>query len=203
MVYGGDFPTVNTTAQQGLVRFAVPSIAPNIVKPTSNAGLTPTATSTTPGRATINWTSTSDRDNAVLTYKVYRNYVKITDPPVCAVTDTSLFWKPKALSCVDTTAPPGTTVNYRVIVFDPFGNRNTGTTVAVTVAPEPTPAARAAQAAPAATGTSDRHSDRHTDRHTCRRREGPGQVGHSRPCAARRTNTSVAARVTTLPSPRS
>jgi len=105
VVYGGEFPTVNTTAQQGLVRFAIPSMAPNLVRPTSNAGLTPTATSVEPGRAIIKWSSTSDRDNGQLTYKVYRNYTVITAPPVCTVTDTTLFWRSKALSCVDTPAP--------------------------------------------------------------------------------------------------
>ena len=33
VVYGGEFPTVNGIAQQGLVRFAVKTIAPNKVGP--------------------------------------------------------------------------------------------------------------------------------------------------------------------------
>ena len=72
VVYGGEFPTVNTSAQQGLVRFAVPSLAPNLLRPSPSAGLTPKATSTVSSKATISWTSTSDRDNQLLTYKVYR-----------------------------------------------------------------------------------------------------------------------------------
>jgi hypothetical protein len=151
VVYGGEFPTVNTTAQQGLVRFAVPSLAPNLVRPTTNAGLTPTATSTVAGQATIKWTSTSDRDNQVLTYKVYRNYTVVTAPPVCTVTDSSLFWQSTALSCVDATAPPGATVTYRVIAFDPYQNRNTGNLATVTIkAPEPTPTPTPTVTAPAA-----------------------------------------------------
>ena len=133
VVYGGEFPTVNTTAQQGLVRFAIPSLAPNLVRPTTSAGLTPTATSTVAGQATITWTATGDRDNGQLTYKVYRDYEVITGAPVCVVTDGSLFWAPKALSCVDTSAPPGATVNYRVIAFDPYLNRNTGNAVTVSI----------------------------------------------------------------------
>jgi len=153
VVYGGEFPTVNTVSQQGLVRFAVPSLAPNLLRPDPSAGLTPQATSTIPGQARISWTSTRDRDNQFLTYKVYRNYTVVTAPPVCVVTDSSLFWQPKALSCVDTTAPPGATVTYRVIVFDPYQNRNTGNlaTVAIMAPPPPAPGARRAiQAVPAA-----------------------------------------------------
>ena len=133
VVYGGEFPTVNTSPQQGLVRFAVPSLAPNLLRPDPNAFLTPTATSSLPGKATISWKTTNDRDNQTLTYKVYRNYAVVTDPPICTVTDSSLFWKPKALSCVDETAPPGETVNYRVIAFDPYQNRNTGNVATVTI----------------------------------------------------------------------
>ena len=48
VVYGGEFPTVNGVAQQGLVRDALPSIAPNRVGP-DVAGSTPTgARSPTP-----------------------------------------------------------------------------------------------------------------------------------------------------------
>ncbi|HEY8788204.1 MAG TPA: hypothetical protein VIM10_03575 [Actinopolymorphaceae bacterium] len=148
VVYGGEFPTVNTSAQQGLVRFAIPSLAPNRLRPDPSAGLTPTARSLAPGQATIRWTSTRDRDNQFLTYKVYRNYTVVTAPPVCVVTDSSLFWQPKALSCVDTTAPPGATVTYRVIVFDPYQNRNTGNLATVTIM---APAARAIPAGPSAT----------------------------------------------------
>ena len=57
----------------------------------------------------------------------------MTAPPVCVVTDSSLFWQPKALSCVDATAPPGATVTYRVIVFDPYQNRNTGNPTTVKI----------------------------------------------------------------------
>ena len=133
VVYGGEFPTVNTTPQQGLVRFAVPSLAPNLLRPDPDAGLTPTATSTLPGQATISWKTTNDRDNQTLTYKVYRNYTVVTAAPVCTVTDSSLFWEQKALSCVDANAPPGATVTYRVIAFDPYQNRNTGNLATVTI----------------------------------------------------------------------
>ncbi len=166
VVYGGEFPTVNTTAQQGLVRFAIPSLAPNLVRPTTSAGLTPTATSTVAGQATIKWTATADRDNRLLTYKVYRNYSTITQPPVCVVTDSSLFWSPAALGCTDTSAPPGSTVTYQVIAFDPYQNRNNGKVATVTIAGStatptatptssarplaPPPAARAIPAVPAA-----------------------------------------------------
>ena len=106
VVYGGEFPTVNTSAQQGLVRFAVPSLAPNLLRPDPSAGLTPTSDEHNPGKATISWTSTRDRDNQSLTYKVssqlHDDHLR---RPLCTVTDSSLFWQPNALSCVDATAP--------------------------------------------------------------------------------------------------
>ena len=40
---GGEFPTVNSTGQQGLVRFAIKSLAPNKAGPHPFATLTPSA----------------------------------------------------------------------------------------------------------------------------------------------------------------
>jgi len=65
VVYGGEFPRVNGAGQQGLVRYAVPALAPNKVGPSD----APVATATSPaaGVATINWTSVDDPDNQYLT----------------------------------------------------------------------------------------------------------------------------------------
>ena len=41
--FGGEFPTVNGKAQQGLVRFAMPAVAPNQAKPLYSTVLDPVA----------------------------------------------------------------------------------------------------------------------------------------------------------------
>src|SRR6185312_14254173 len=74
VVEGGEFPRVNGVAQQGLVRFAVPSIAPNKQGPLlwgANMNVAVTATSSTTAR--VSWLTNSDRDDQDLNYTVLRN----------------------------------------------------------------------------------------------------------------------------------
>jgi PKD repeat protein len=142
IAYGGEFPAVNSTAQQGLVRFAKTGLSTNVVAPlASTAGnywSTQTfhisAQSLLPGRAHISWSSTLDRDNRHLTYRVYRNYTTINATPVCTVGSDNEFWEPRTMSCVDTGQTPGASVKYRVIAFDDFGNRGGTADVTVTIA---------------------------------------------------------------------
>jgi len=51
VVYGGEFPSVNGMQQQGLVRFAVPALAPNKVGPENNAQLEPVVAPPLPSTA--------------------------------------------------------------------------------------------------------------------------------------------------------
>ena len=118
VVYGGEFPYVNDRAQQGLVRFAMPSIAPNKVGPESSGSLTPTATAIQ-GAVRLSWTSTWDRDNEYLTYRVYRDNTGTT--PACEVTGASRWWNMPAYGCSDTGATAGSH-RYLVSVRDAFGN---------------------------------------------------------------------------------
>jgi PKD repeat protein len=135
IVYAGEFPTVNTTAQQGLVRFGKKNVAgvTNKVAPVSSAALNPTAISQTAGTARIAFKTTWDRDNQHLTYKVYRNYTVVTGPTVCTIENSDVFWEVKSLGCYDTGLTPGTAYRYRVIAFDDYGNRATGTEATVTI----------------------------------------------------------------------
>ena len=135
VVYAGEFPTVNTTAQQGLVRFGKKNVAgvTNKVAPVSGAALTPTAISQTSGTARIAFKTTWDRDNQHLTYKVYRNYTVVTGPTVCTIESSNVFWDVKSLGCYDTGLTPGATYRYRVIAFDDYGNRATGDETSVTI----------------------------------------------------------------------
>ena len=131
VVYGGEFPTVNGVAQQGLVRFAVPSIAPNKVGPSGNTELIPTVSSLAPGTARVSWLATHDRDNGNLTYRVYRD--NNTRTPVHEVTQASRFWNRPTMAFTDRGLSAGAH-RYRLTVTDPYGNTVTTAWVSVEVA---------------------------------------------------------------------
>ncbi|MBM7807383.1 PKD repeat protein [Geodermatophilus bullaregiensis] len=135
VVYAGEFPRVNSTSQQGLVRFALPGTAPSRMAPTGG-GLTPTVTSPAPGTARVVWQESHDPDNEVLTYRVHRDN---GTTPVYEVTTGQSWWDRDRLSFTDRGLTAGTHT-YRVTVTDPQGNRNTGPWTPVTVAAGNTPA---------------------------------------------------------------
>ncbi len=78
---------MNTTAQQGLVRYAMAKDAPNKVGPNGNDQLVPKSISYTKGEARVSWQATFDRDSSRLTYKVIRDGKTAT--PVYQVTQDS------------------------------------------------------------------------------------------------------------------
>ncbi|WP_233496089.1 PKD domain-containing protein [Geodermatophilus sp. TF02-6] len=116
VVYGGEFPSVNGRAQQGLVRFAVPSIAPNRVGPTSGGAVTVTAVGD--GALRVAWQGATDPDNATLTYSVHRDG---DSTPAARSTRSSQWWQAGPMAWTDRAVPAGTHT-YRVTVSDPFGN---------------------------------------------------------------------------------
>jgi len=128
LAYGGEFPAVNGTAQQGLVRFAFPGTAPSTTGP-NGGGLTPTVVATGPGTARVSWTESSDQDNATLTYRVYRDD---GTTPVYEVTTTSTWYDRNPLAYTDTGVSAGTH-SYKVVVVDPVGNSNAGDPTSVVV----------------------------------------------------------------------
>ncbi|MGY0389316.1 hypothetical protein ACWZJV_20305 [Nocardioides sp. WG-D5] len=137
VVYGGEFLKVDGVAQQGLVRFAVKDIAPNDVGPAlSGTDFGLTATSPADGQVRLIWPGNADRDNATVTYKVYR---ASADAPIHTKAVTAAFWKQTTQSFLDTAAPPGTTQSYRVVAEDAFGNQSPTEWVVVDVAGEPAP----------------------------------------------------------------
>jgi PKD repeat protein len=129
VVYGGEFPAVNGTEQQGLVRFAVRPLAPNKVGPRATGTFAPTAT-LLPGAVRLSWKAVHDRDNEHLTYRVYRGSVNTA--PVCEVTRPSQWWNLPTYGCADTTAPAGTH-GWVVVASDPTGNRLNSSWVTATV----------------------------------------------------------------------
>ena len=138
VLYGGEFPGVNGRPAQGLARFAVPSIAPNKIGPDADAQLTPTVVPVAAGTARVSWHTASDKDNAQLTYRVYRD--DKGDTPVYETTAVSSFYDRPTIGFADTGLTPGATYTYRVAVADPFGNTVTSSPTSVTVTGEGTAA---------------------------------------------------------------
>jgi PKD repeat protein len=116
--YGGEFPRVNGTAQQGLVRFAMPDTAPNRVGPISS-GFAATVVSPAAGTARISWRETWDYDNQYLTYRVYRDTENAAGL-VCTTTRASRWFDLNPAGCTDQNASG--THQYRVTASDPFNN---------------------------------------------------------------------------------
>ncbi|GCE76118.1 PKD domain-containing protein [Cellulomonas biazotea] len=129
IVYGGEFLNVNFRRQQGLVRFAVPTIAPNDQGPRfTGADFTPTARSIGTGTVRVSWTANADFDNEDLTYTVLRN-----GQAVGSVERQSQIWMRPTQGYTDTSATPGATYTYAVRATDPYNNSVTSPGVSVTV----------------------------------------------------------------------
>ncbi|GAA3618465.1 PKD domain-containing protein [Microlunatus ginsengisoli] len=114
---GGEFPTANGTAQQGLVRYAIRASAPNLRGPTGLG--TPTGFSQAPGTIRVSWRAASDQDNQDLTYQLYRDGGAT---PIYATSYHGAFWDRPSLGYVDSGLTAGTSHTYRVRVTDPTGN---------------------------------------------------------------------------------
>ena len=150
VVLGGEFPKINGVAQQGLVRFAIRSLAPNKQGPRAAASLTPTGYSIIPGTVHLSWQATWDPDNALLTYAVYRDG---GSTPIYTTQATSNFWTMPTLSHDDGGLTPGSTHTYKVVATDPLGNRISSATASIR-ALGVTTKANAANVAKPATGAA-------------------------------------------------
>ena len=118
VVFGGEFTLVNNAGQQGLVRFARSTIAPNDDGPRLGgdaAGVTVRSYGSSALRVT--WPANWDRDNERLSYRVFRDGVLIHETEA----DSRFFRRPN-LSFLDTTVTDGQTYTYKVRAVDPFGN---------------------------------------------------------------------------------
>ncbi|TFV90711.1 PKD domain-containing protein [Blastococcus sp. CT_GayMR16] len=121
VVFGGEFPRVNGVGQQGLVRYAIPSLATNKQGPDYNDALLPTAVSLSAGTARISWQATFDNDNENLKYRVIRADRPAT--PVYETTVASTFWNRPTVGFIDRGLTPGASYTYRVYAIDPFNNQ--------------------------------------------------------------------------------
>lgn len=130
VVFGGEFTRVNNQAQQGLVRYAVRSIAPNDERPRHNGSNFPIkAVSTSPGDVRVTLRATYDRDDHVLTYDLLRNGTVVQSQDVA-----STFWDQPTVAFFERGLTPGSTITYRVRATDSTGNSVTSEPVSVTVA---------------------------------------------------------------------
>ena len=130
VVVGGEFPSVNGTGQQGLVRFAVKPIAPAKRGPVFvNNQLIPTLQAMPNNTVKVGWLAGNDPDDASLRYEVVRTpggVVKTLDAP-------STWWNMPALSHRDTGLTAGQTYSYQIRAVDGSGNRVFGTSRSITV----------------------------------------------------------------------
>lgn len=121
LVLGGEFPKVNGVAQQGLVRFAVKSVAPNKSGPQGTGELGLSVTAAGAGRYRATFKAAWDRDNQRLTYELLRGDRLATATVVASTEYGSVWWRRPVLTLTDTSAPAGTQT-YRLRVKDPLGN---------------------------------------------------------------------------------
>ena len=129
---GGEFQHVNGVAQQGLVRFAIPSIAPHQQGPmVTGSQFMPSLVSLTPGAVRVAFQTNWDRDDKTLHYQVIRN--GDTAHPVWTSDADSEFWNRPTIGFTDTGLTPGATYQYRVFVSDGDGNMVRGDTATITL----------------------------------------------------------------------
>ena len=114
VVLGGEFPRVNGIPQEGLTRFALPTVGPHLSGPTLGADGAPVAQTTQTG-VKVNWTAASDADDASLTYTVLR-----AGQAVGTVRASSAFWHRPGLSWLDANGHAGD--RYTIRVTDADGN---------------------------------------------------------------------------------
>ena len=122
---GGEFTRVNGVAQQALSRFAIRSIAPNKMGPQGYSGKGVTASVANDlGQASVSWKATWDRDDGMLTYRLYRD---AETTPIYTADADSRFWRIPDMAFTDSGLAAGSTHSYRLVVSDPYGNTVTTT----------------------------------------------------------------------------
>ncbi|MFJ6015466.1 LamG-like jellyroll fold domain-containing protein [Streptomyces sp. NPDC092952] len=122
---GGEFTTVNGTAQQGLTRFAD---GPDTGAPwVPNVGVSTVAA----GKVEVNWQASYDTDDGTLTYRIYRDG---GTTPVYTTTGYSVFWDRPQLRWTDTDVAPGETHTYRITASDGTNTSAKSPAVSATVA---------------------------------------------------------------------
>jgi hypothetical protein len=107
---GGDFTKVNWTLQQGLTRFTG---GPDVTAPSVPA--TPTVVSTAAGVASLSWPASTDLDDSVLSYRIYRDNGAT---PIATVAATSFPWTGNTVRYRDAGVAPGSVHTYQITARD-------------------------------------------------------------------------------------
>lgn len=132
VIYGGEFPVVNGTRQQGLVRYGTRALAPNKQGPRfSGDAWSFSAKSFSSGEVRVRYQTNWDRDDTTLTYRVYRD--SEASAPISEKTISTVFWKPQSQTLTDADQQPGSSHRYRVVATDPYGNVAKSSWITVTV----------------------------------------------------------------------
>ncbi len=126
---GGEFPTVEGKAQQGLTRYALrgtkvtDKVGPKYddTVPVRTAAPPTTAVSVAPGSVRVSFGAAWDEDNTRLTYALYRDRGTAAEKLVKTLTADSSFYDLPTQAVTDTGVPGGQHT-YRVVVTDPYGN---------------------------------------------------------------------------------
>ncbi|WP_306190281.1 LamG-like jellyroll fold domain-containing protein [Streptomyces sp. MK5] len=119
---GGEFTTVNGSAQQSLTRV---SSGPDTGAPTVPQVQ---VESTEAGKVAVHWRSSYDTDDSSLTYRVYKDD---GTTPVYQVTGNSLPWSRPQLTWTDSSVAAGETHSYRITASD--GTNTSGKSAAQSV----------------------------------------------------------------------
>lgn len=136
VVFGGEFQRVNGVRQQGLVRFATKSLAPNKSAPAlSGTDFQPALSSPASGLVRGSIPANYDSDNEQLSYRVFRQG---NPEPIYSTALQSTFYHRPMITFADSEVTPGQVYRYRVDATDQFGNNRTGDWTDVVVASEGT-----------------------------------------------------------------
>ncbi|MFJ2241036.1 LamG-like jellyroll fold domain-containing protein [Streptomyces sp. NPDC087859] len=122
---GGEFTTVNGTAQQALTRV---SSGPDTAAPTLPQVR---VESIEAGQVAVHWRSSYDTDDSRLTYRVYKDGAST---PVYEVAADSLPWSRPQLTWTDTDVAAGETHSYRISASDGINTTSRSVAQSVTVA---------------------------------------------------------------------
>ena len=130
VVAGGEFPSVNGTTQQGLVRFARKSVsgAKDAPRLAGNRWLA-AAVSVASGRVRVSIPQNYDRDSLSLTYQLRRTG---TTDPIYSTTLNSPFWTTQPISFTDTKVTGGQSYTYQWTAVDGDGNSVKSNPVTIT-----------------------------------------------------------------------
>ncbi|WP_408647058.1 fibronectin type III domain-containing protein [Tessaracoccus coleopterorum] len=160
LVLAGEFPRVNGKDQQALARFPKRGVGPT-AKPVIAGSATPTPMPIGDGKVRVVFNAMYDRDDANLTYDVYRTNSATRVATISRQGAT--FWSTPTLTFVDSGLTAGTQVRYQIRGRDADGNAQwsawSGYVTVTAGGPPPSPTA-SLHSARATTGASARHPAR-------------------------------------------